>query len=92
MTKEQKTARKQSAESGHIRWIKDNCLRTKDGCDDYVFISYKSDDYEQVLDDIVYNVCKRYGLRVYLIRRLTKTPIPGSTSFIKTCAVKNAGR
>lgn len=65
MTKEQKTARKQSAESGHIRWIKDNCLRTKDGCDDYVFISYKSDDYEQVLDDIVYNVCKRYGLRVY---------------------------
>ena len=65
MTKEQQRKRKQSAENGNIRWIKDNCLRTKDGKDDYVFISYKSDDFEEVLDKIVYNVCKKYGLRVY---------------------------
>lgn len=65
MTEEQKQARKVSAESGNIRWIKDNCLRTKDGDDDYVFISYKSDDFEKVLDDIVYNVCRNYGLKVY---------------------------
>lgn len=65
MTEEQKKARKLSAESGKIRWIKDHCLRTKDGDDDYVFISYKSDDYEKVLDDIIYNTCQKYGLRVY---------------------------
>lgn len=65
MTEEQRLARKESAANGNIRWIKDNCLRTKDGKDDYVFISYKSDDYEKVLDDIVYNVCKKYGLMVY---------------------------
>lgn len=65
MTEEQKLARKESAESGNIKWIKDHCLRTKDGQDDFVFISYKSDDYKKVLDDIVYKVCKKYGLRVY---------------------------
>lgn len=65
MTEEQKRARKESAANGNIKWIKDNCLRTKDGKDDYVFISYKSDDYKMVLDDIVYNTCKKYGLRVY---------------------------
>lgn len=65
MTEEQKRARKESAANGNIKWIKDNCLRTKDGQDDYVFISYKSDDYKKVLDDIVYNTCKKYGLRVY---------------------------
>ena len=42
MTDEQKRARKESAESGNISWIKKNCLRTKDDEDDYVFISYKS--------------------------------------------------
>ena len=65
MTDEQKKARKESAENGPISWIKANCLRDKDGEDDYVFISYKSDDYKQVLDEIVYKVCKKYGLRVY---------------------------
>ena len=65
MTEEQKKARKLSAESGNIRWIKDNCLRTKYGEDDYVFISYKSDDYEEVLDNILYKTCKKYGLKVY---------------------------
>lgn len=65
MTEEQKKARKLSAESGNIRWIKDNCLRTKYDKEDYVFISYKSDDYERVLDDILYKTCKKYGLKVY---------------------------
>lgn len=65
MTAEQKEARRHSAENGNIRWLKDNCLRTKDGEDDYVFISYKSDDFERVLDDIVYQVCRKYELRVY---------------------------
>ena len=65
MTEEQKRARKESAEMGHIRLIKDKYLRTMDEDDDYVFISYKSDDYEKVLDDIVYNACLKYGLRVY---------------------------
>ena len=59
MTEAQQEARKKSAESGKIRWIKDHCLRTKDGNDPYVFISYKSDDYEQVLEGIVYEVCRK---------------------------------
>ena len=33
MTEAQQEARKKSAESGKIRWIKDHCLRTKDGND-----------------------------------------------------------
>lgn len=65
MTEEQKKARKLSAENGNIRWIKDHYLRTKDDEGDYVFISYKSDDFEKVLDDIVFRTCKKYGLRVY---------------------------
>lgn len=65
MTDEQKQARKISAESGHIKWIKDNCLRTMADNEDYVFISYKSDDYERALDGILYQVCRKYGLRVY---------------------------
>lgn len=65
MTEEQKAARKKSAENGHIKWIKDNCLRTKDDNEDFVFISYKSDNYEKVLDEIVYNTCRKYGLKVY---------------------------
>lgn len=65
MTDAQKEARKKSAESGNIRWIKDHCLRTMEDDEDFVFISYKSDDSEKVLDDIIYNTCKKYGLRVY---------------------------
>ena len=63
MTEEQKNARRKSAESGRIKWIMDNCLRKEN--DDYVFISYKSDDYERVLEDIVYRVCVKYGMKVY---------------------------
>jgi len=65
MTEEQKKARKLSAESGHIKWVKDHCLRTYQNGEDYVFISYKSDDYERALDDILYQTCRKYGLRVY---------------------------
>ena len=65
MTEEQKEKRKKSAESGNINKIKKHYLKTKDDGEDYVFISYKSDDYEKVLDDIVYNTCQKYGLRVY---------------------------
>lgn len=65
MTNEQREARKKSAEEGNIRWIKDHCLRTMDGDEDYVFISYKSDDYEKVLDGILFRTCQKYGLRVY---------------------------
>lgn len=65
MTDEQRDARKLSAESGHIKWIKDHCLRTWKSGEDYVFISYKSDDYERALDDILYRTCQKYGLRVY---------------------------
>lgn len=65
MNDEQRAARKKSAEEGNIRWIKEHCLRTKDDDEDYVFISYKSDDFEKVLDDILFNTCKKYGLRVY---------------------------
>lgn len=65
MTEDQKKARKASAESGHIKWIKDHCLRTMNDGEDYVFISYKSDDYERALDDILYRTCRKYGLRVY---------------------------
>ena len=65
MTEEQREKRKYSATSGKIKWIKDHYLRTKDDNEEFVFISYKSDDYEKVLDDIVYNTCKKYGLKVY---------------------------
>lgn len=35
MTNEQREARKKSAEEGNIRWIKDHCLRTMDGDEDF---------------------------------------------------------
>lgn len=74
MTKEQQEARKKSAESGNINWIKKNCLRTSNDGDDYVFISYKSDDFEKVLNDIVYKTCKKYGLRVYFDTAFDENP------------------
>lgn len=33
--------------------------------EDYIFISYKSDDWKIVLHDIVYELVTKYGLRVY---------------------------
>ncbi len=40
-------------------------IRNADSDEDYVFISYKSDDWERVLGDIVYKLVKVYGLNVY---------------------------
>lgn len=65
MTEQQKKARKESAESGKIKWIKDNCLCDQYSNKDFVFISYKSDDYEKVLEEIVYDLCHEHGLNVY---------------------------
>lgn len=38
---------------------------TSEGREDYVFISYKSDDWEKVLGKIVRHMVDTYGLRVY---------------------------
>lgn len=70
MTEEQKAERKKSSESGNINVIKKYFL-IKDSADakkqkqDFVFISYKSDDWKEVLDNYVYKACAKYGLRVY---------------------------
>ena len=52
------------AEDEHVRYIKEH-LCDKDSDRPYVFISYKSDDWEAVLHDIVYRLMKDYGLNVY---------------------------
>ena len=52
------------AEDEHVRYIKEQ-LCDKDSNKPYVFISYKSDDWEVVLHDIVYRLMKDYGLNVY---------------------------
>ena len=70
MTEEQKQARRKSAESGKLSVIKDYFL-IKDKKDankkdkDFVFISYKSDDWKEALEDCIYETCIKYGLRVY---------------------------
>lgn len=48
----------------HVKYIKDN-LFDSEREKPFVFISYKSDDWETVLHDIVYRLVKDYGLRVY---------------------------
>lgn len=40
-------------------------IRNADSSENYVFISYKSDDWERVLGDIVYKLVKDYRLNVY---------------------------
>lgn len=52
------------AADDHVKYIKDH-LCDRDGDKPFVFISYKSDDWETVLHDIVYRLVKEYGLRVY---------------------------
>lgn len=48
----------------NVNYIKENiCDRTGDKS--YVFISYKSDDWETVLHDCVYRLVKDYGLNIY---------------------------
>lgn len=47
-----------------VKYITKN-IRNADSKEDYVFISYKSDDWESVLGDIVYHLVKDHGLNVY---------------------------
>lgn len=39
----------------------------------YVFISYKSDDWKMVLEDIVWELQQRYGLRVYFDKKFASS-------------------
>lgn len=59
LSQEEKEKRKHDA---NVKAIK---ITTKDSKEPFVFISYKSDDWEDVLHDIVYKLHKEHGLRVY---------------------------
>ena len=48
----------------NVNYIKKH-ICDRDGNQSYVFISYKSDDWEVVLHEIVYKLVKDYGLNVY---------------------------
>lgn len=48
----------------HVRFIMENITTYSEG-KDYVFISYKSDDWKLVLHDLVYKLMTEYGLRIY---------------------------
>lgn len=48
----------------YVKYIAEHVCN-KDGDKSYVFVSYKSDDWEIVLQDIVYRLVKEYGLNVY---------------------------
>lgn len=61
LTNEQEKAREEDA---NVRYLSQN-ICNKDGDKDFVFISYKSDDWEIVLKEIVYKLVKEYGLNVY---------------------------
>ena len=61
LTNEQKKAREEDA---NVRYLSQN-ICNKDGDKDFVFISYKSDDWEIVLKEIVYKLVKEYGLNIY---------------------------
>lgn len=61
LTEEEKLRRKNDE---HVRYIANN-ICNKDGNKPYVFVSYKSDDWEVVLHDIVYTLVKKYHLNVY---------------------------
>lgn len=52
------------ANDEHVRYIKKH-LCDKERDKPFVFISYKSDDWEIVLHDIVYQLVHEYGLNVY---------------------------
>ncbi|MCI9023898.1 MAG: hypothetical protein HFG92_05555 [Dorea sp.] len=56
---EEKERRKNDS---HVRSIQ---ITDKDSGKDFLFISYKSDDWEVVLHEIVYELHKNHGLRVY---------------------------
>lgn len=61
LSAEEKEKREQDE---HVKYITDHVCN-KDGEKSYVFISYKSDDWEVVLQDIVYRLVKEEGLNVY---------------------------
>lgn len=61
MTNEENKRRQQDE---HVQYIK-NHLCDKDSKKPFVFISYKSDDWEIVLHEVVYTLVKDYGLNVY---------------------------
>lgn len=53
----------------HVQGIE---TTNKDSGKDFIFISYKSDDWKVVLHDIVYELHKNYGLRVYFDKEFDK--------------------
>lgn len=61
MTNDENKRRQQDE---HVRYIK-NHLCDKDSKKPFVFISYKSDDWEIVLHEVVYTLVKDHGLNVY---------------------------
>lgn len=61
LSPEEKQRRREDEHVGYI--MKHICDRGGDKS--YVFISYKSDDWETVLHEIVYKLVKDYGLNVY---------------------------
>ena len=54
----------QRREDKNVNYITERICNKNSG-KPYVFISYKSDDWKQVLHDIVYKLVKNYGLNVY---------------------------
>lgn len=48
----------------HVEYLRKHVCN-KDGDKPYVFVSYKSDDWEIVLRDIVYRLVKDYNLNIY---------------------------
>lgn len=52
------------SEDENVKYIKSR-ICDKDGDKAFIFISYKSDDWEIVLHDIVYRLVKEHGLNVY---------------------------
>lgn len=61
LTNEQK---KERVNDSNVKYIVNN-LCDKDKDKDYIFISYKSDDWKEVLQDVVYRLVKNEGLNVY---------------------------
>lgn len=74
-----KEERKRDAQTGHIKELKDKgYICDRKSKKDYVFISYSSLNWKEVLHDIVYTTCKKYGLRVYFDTKFDE----GSDSWI----------
>lgn len=61
LTEEQ---RKERRNDSHVKTLKE-VICNKDSGKPYVFVSYKSDDWETVLQDVVYKLVEQHGLHVY---------------------------